>query len=193
MENRGAVRRIPWQALLWIVYPLAILFGLRVTEPRYVAAVLIGVLILRRWRNAAAFLSGMRIVDRLILAGLAALAATVVLTNSELLLRLYPAAVNVGMLVLFGLSLIRPPSMVERFARLAEPDLPEAAIVYTRRVTVVWCAFFVGNGGAAAYTALLASRETWAWYNGFLAYLLMGVLFAGEWAFRHLFVTGNRR
>lgn len=187
------VRRIPWQALLWIVYPLAILFGLRVTEPRYVAAVLIGVLILRRWRNAAAFLSGMRIVDRLILAGLAALAATVILTNSELLLRLYPAAVNVGMLALFGLSLIRPPSMVERFARLAEPDLPEAGIVYTRRVTAVWCVFFVGNGVVAAYTALFASRETWAWYNGFLAYLLMGVLFAGEWVFRHLCVTGRRR
>lgn len=183
--------RVSWKALLWIVYPLAILFGLRVAEPRYVAVVLFGVLILRRWRDAAGFLSGMRTIDRAILACLAALAAAVVLTNSELLLRLYPAAVNAGMLALFGLSLITPPSMVERFARLAEPNLPDAAITYTRRVTGVWCIFFVCNGAVAIHTAFHASRETWAWYNGFLAYVLMGILFGGEWVFRHFFVTSR--
>ena len=116
------------------------------------------------------------------------LAASTAVSNSELLLRLYPAAVNLGMLLLFGASLRFPPSMIERFARLGETDLPPAAIAYTRRVTQIWCAFFVGNGAFAIYTALFASRDDWALYNGLIAYLLMGALFAGEWLFRRYFV-----
>jgi uncharacterized membrane protein len=38
----------------------------------------------------------------------------------------------------------------------------------------------VVNGALAAYTAVFASREAWALYNGVIAYLLMGGLFAGE-------------
>jgi uncharacterized membrane protein len=48
----------------------------------------------------------------------------------------------------------------------------------------VWCGFFILNGCMAAWTAFAASRETWALYNGLISYLLMGVLFAGEWVFR---------
>jgi uncharacterized membrane protein len=51
---------------------------------------------------------------------------------------------------------------------------------YTRTITLVWCAFFALNGALAIYTALLTSREAWALYNGFIAYLLMGALIAGE-------------
>lgn len=172
------------RALSWLVYPLVILFGLRVAEPRYVALVLAAALLLRRGRAAARLLASLSRIDVAVVAGLLSLAAATALTNSELLLRLYPAAVNLGMLALFGLSLAFPPSMVERFARLGEPDLPEAGVRYTRRVTQVWCLFFVGNGAVAAYTALSADRETWALYNGFIAYLLMGALFGGEWLYR---------
>lgn len=176
------------KALSWLAYPLAILFGLQVAEPRYVALALAIGLLLRRSREAARLLSSLSRVDLAVLAGLLLLAGATVVTNSELLLRLYPAAVNLGMLALFGLSLVFPPSMVERFARLGEPDLPDAAIGYTRRVTQVWCAFFVGNGAVALYTALYADRDAWSLYNGFIAYLLMGALFGGEWLVRRFFV-----
>jgi uncharacterized membrane protein len=88
------------------------------------------------------------------------------------------------MLLLFGISLKNPPSMVERFARLREPDLPSAGVIYTRRVTQIWCAFFIANGSLAAYTAMYSSREIWALYNGFIAYLLMGAMFSVEWLVR---------
>jgi uncharacterized membrane protein len=110
----------------------------------------------------------------------ALLGATVVATNSEALLLLYPASISASMLIIFGTTLLRPPTMVERFARLREPDLPEQSVRYTRRVTEAWCIFFVCNGAIAVYTALFASRAAWALYNGFIAYLLMGALFAGE-------------
>jgi len=55
---------------------------------------------------------------------------------------------------------------------------------YTRQVTRIWCAFFAVNALIAAWTALWATREVWALYNGFFAYLAMGALFAGEWILR---------
>ena len=70
--------------------------------------------------------------------------------------------VNASLLVLFAASLLHPPSLIERLARLQQPDLPAAAVAYTRRVTQVWCGFFVLNGSIAAYTALYASAAQWA-------------------------------
>ena len=87
-------------------------------------------------------------------------------------------------LVAFALTLRHGPSMIERFARLVEPVMDEAAIAYTRKVTLVWCAFFALNGLASLYTALYASLALWTLYNGLLAYLLMGLLFAVEYAVR---------
>jgi uncharacterized membrane protein len=177
------------RALSWLLYPFAIFFGLRVAEPRYVALALIAILLLCRRRQAGRLLASLSRIDLAVLGGLLLLAGTAAVTNSELLLRLYPAAVNLGMLLLFGASLLVPPSMVERFARLGEPDLPTAAIGYTRRVTQLWCAFFIANGAVAIYTALFGSRDDWALYNGLIAYLLMGGLFGGEWLYRSLFIT----
>ncbi len=67
---------------------------------------------------------------------------------------------------------------------MREPDLPAATLAYTRRVTQVWCGFFVVNGAIALFTALYASAALWSLYNGFLAYLFMGLLFAGEYFVR---------
>ena len=57
-------------------------------------------------------------------------------------------------------------------------------MAYTRRVTQVWCGFFVVNGLIAVATALWASPAAWALWNGLLSYVAMGVLMAGEWLVR---------
>ena len=177
----------------WLLYPLAILYGLRLGEPRHVALLLVALLVLRHRRGAARLLGSLSRLDHAIAGGLALLALASALGNSELLLRCYPAAVNGGLLLLFAASLRHPPSFVERLARLSDPQLPAAAIAYTRRVTQLWCAFFVANGSVAIYTALYASRDDWALYNGGVAYLLMGALFAGEWLYRRAFITRQAR
>ena len=74
--------------------------------------------------------------------------------------------------------------MIERVARLREPALPTAAVSYTRKVTIAWCVFFLLNGAIALYTALWASLEAWTLYNGFIAYLLIGLMFGVEWLIR---------
>ncbi len=121
--------------------------------------------------------------------GLAGIAA---LGDHALPLKLYPVLVNAALLTVFGLSLVHPPTAIERLARLGDPNLPPEAVRYTRRVTQVWCAFFVLNGGLAAATALWASDALWTLYNGLIAYLLIGLLFAGEWLVRRRVMARDR-
>jgi uncharacterized membrane protein len=92
--------------------------------------------------------------------------------------------VSAVLLGVFGASLWRGPTIVERIARLHEPQLPAAAVAYTRKVTIAWCAFFLANGALSAATALWASEQLWVLYNGLLAYVLIGAFFAIEWLLR---------
>lgn len=92
----------------------------------------------------------------------------------------YPVIVNAALLVVFAYSLVSPPTVVERIARIREPELPPEGVRYTRRVTLAWVVFFAVNGAIALYTALFASLETWTLYNGVIAYVAMGAMFGGE-------------
>ncbi|MFQ2254418.1 DNA gyrase subunit B [Aeromonas sp. DNRA1] len=96
----------------------------------------------------------------------------------------YPLAVSLALLCLFGWSLTRPMSLVERLARLQDPALPPAAIGYTRRVTQVWCGFFVINGALAAFTIWHGDLALWSLYNGLISYALMGSLMGAEYLVR---------
>ena len=102
-------------------------------------------------------------------------------------LKLYPVLVNALLLAVFATSLWRGPPIVERLARLTEPGLPPEGVAYTRRVTEAWCVFFLLNGAAAAATAAWCATEAWALYNGFIAYVLIGAMFGGEWLLRRRF------
>ncbi len=50
----------------------------------------------------------------------------------------------------------------EQLARVSDPDFPEHAVAYTRKVTMVWCATGYwpsnGAGGAAESTAAMADH-----------------------------------
>jgi uncharacterized membrane protein len=175
--------------VLFGLYPLLIFVGLYYLDPRSLGVLLLAALLLRHRAQAARLLSKFSAAQFAALALPLVLGAAVLVTNSETLLRLYPASISASMLLLFGLTLLYPPSMVERFARMQDPELSEARVRYTRRVTEVWCAFFVLNGLAAAWTAVFASREAWALYNGLIAYLLMGALFLAERLFRNRLIA----
>jgi uncharacterized membrane protein len=110
--------------------------------------------------------------------------AAVGLVSADLGVRLYPVAMNLAMLYAFASTLWRPPSMIERFARLMEPDLDAAGVRYTRGVTMVWVGFFVINGSLALWTAVAGSWLAWTVYNGAIAYLLAGLLFGVEYLVR---------
>jgi uncharacterized membrane protein len=165
-------------AVITVLYPVAIWFGQGKVEPRWLALLLL--------LAAAARLPAMQVslAARWSAAAALVLAAGAVWANALLPLKLYPVLVNAALLAAFGFSLASPRSMIERFARLTEPDLPPAAVAYTRVVTQVWCGFFVVNGSIALGTAIWASPAVWSLYNGVIAYVLMGLLFAGEYLVR---------
>ncbi|GAA5215096.1 hypothetical protein GCM10025776_10280 [Corallincola platygyrae] len=119
------------------------------------------------------------------------LAGASALLDSPQMLKFYPVVVNLCMFAVFAYSLYSPPSMIERLARLREPELPNEAIQYTRKVTWIWVAFFVLNGMVALWTATYASMATWTLYNGLIAYFMMGVLLVGEICYRRWVLRVN--
>jgi len=123
---------------------------------------------------------------------LIALAGVVICWNVLLPLKLYPVLVSLVLLIVFSTTLIFPPSMVERFARMSEPDLPLVAVTYTRCVTQIWCVFFVVNGAIALVTAIWATELVWSLYTGVISYVLMGSLFGGEFLYRQRFKRLHR-
>lgn len=105
----------------------------------------------------------------------------------------YPLIVNLGFLLFFFLSLFQEQTVCERIARKLwayqhpQQSFPPEAIRYTRRVTQVWCGFFVLNGLIALLTIGLAHGgdwRAWGWWNGLGSYIAMGVLFALEFLYR---------
>lgn len=96
--------------------------------------------------------------------------------------RLYPAVMAAIALCTFAVSLRRTP-LVEVIARRAGETLDERGIAYCRSVTRFWTAFLSVHLAITVWT-VFSSHEVWAFYNGFVAYILMGCVFAGEWLVR---------
>ena len=179
------------QAVLVLVvtaYPFAVYFGIQYLSLGYLLALLLAVAGLRltfMLGGNAKDSAGGRIGAGALAAILAVLAATSWLRGDSAGLLWYPVFCNLLMLGIFAHSLLfQSQSIIERLARIREPDLPESGVAYTRRVTQVWCGFFLVNGLIAAATVLHGDLDLWTLYNGLLSYLLMGLLLAVEWLVR---------
>lgn len=163
-----------------VLYPLLVYLGISYLGTAWIAALLIAVCILRlcSFRFDTMRQLGPQIL--IVCCGGILLAAASLLLGTPDAMLYYPVLVNAAMFFVFAHSLVYPPTIVERLARLKDGDLPEEAVAYTRRVTVAWVVFFACNGGVALYTALLTPLELWTLYNGIVAYVLMGLMFCGE-------------
>lgn len=169
--------------LMLLAWPFLIWFGLTHNSLHWLLP-LMALLLFLRFRQTRRQAGPLRVVTQVAaVAGIALCVASYLLKTHQLLL-FYPVVVNGVMLAVFGGSLWTSMPIVERLARLREPALPEAAVRYTRRVTQIWCAFFIGNGGIALFTALHGDMALWTAWNGMIAYLLMGALMEGEWLVR---------
>ncbi len=168
--------------LLLICYPGLIYLGFAHFEPKYLTLVVIAALLLSHLAGPSTFsrtFSGV-----LLLAPITAYLIASVVTNEEWVVRLYPAVMSLSLAAVFIGSFWSPPPIIERIARLSEPDFPPEGIRYTRALTAVWALFLLANASVAIWTALLASRETWALYNGVISYACVGLLMAIEYPVR---------
>lgn len=166
-----------------LAWPLLVFFGLAHNGLHWLLPVMALLLLLRLFqvRKQAGPMRG--VLQVVALVGIALCTASALLKTHQLLL-FYPVVVNLVMLAVFGGSLWSAMPIVERLARLREPDLPPAGVRYTRQVTRIWCLFFIVNGSIALFTALHGDMTLWTAWNGAIAYVLMGTLMAGEWLVR---------
>jgi uncharacterized membrane protein len=104
--------------------------------------------------------------------------------DSQVAAKAYPVVISGGLAFLFGASLRRPPSLVERMAELGGETLSPAIRLYCRRVTMVWALWLAINTFIAAALAIFGSLEAWALWTGLLSYLVMGLIFAVEFTLR---------
>lgn len=165
-----------------IIYPFAVYFGRDVLSPIVMATILLCVLACRAWLMGWA----KPMAKLSIWVGLLVFVMTFS-SGSEKGLLWYPVVVNLMMLLFFSYGLFYPPTVIEQFARAHDPHFSEKAVFYTRRVTQVWCVFFIVNAIVAAWTASFSTKAIWALYNGLIAYVLMGTLFVGEWVVRYFY------
>lgn len=107
-------------------------------------------------------------------------------TTPPVLPLLYPVVINLVTAIVFGLSLIYPPTLIERIARRTHPDLDARGVAYTRQVTKIWFSFSLINSIVSLTTVLYGDLQLWALYNGLISYVLMGILFAGEFIVRQI-------
>ncbi len=170
---------------LMAVWPFFVLWAVRQDALSWLlgaTAVMLGI----RW--VLAHLSDRPEVRRgrwLALAGLGLVGLAALLEETQWILW-YPVLVNVSLLTVFAFSLGESQTVVERLARFSFRDrpFPPEAVVYTRKVTKIWCGFFVLNGSIAAATIWWGSLEVWTLWNGCLSYIAIGLLLGGEYLYR---------
>lgn len=169
-------------ALVSVAYPFLVYFGLTRFSPLIVGVFLLGFLtlrvVLKRGQSKNSPVGRIFIFVILIV-------ALLMFVDELLAIKAYPVIVSLSMAAVFGYSLLSPPTIIEKIARLREPDLDSHAISYTRKVTIAWIGFFIVNAAISTWTALFASIEIWTLYNGFISYILIGLMFAVELTVRH--------
>ena len=125
-----------------LTYPLLVYFGYSVVSPVFFLVLglgLVGLRILALRKNTNAKIWTIAFI--FVAIGLCA----VWLVNSHLAVQAYPVLMSLSVACVFGFSLLYPPTIIERIARIKEPNLPPEGVVYTRKVTIVWLIFLILN------------------------------------------------
>lgn len=172
------------RSLLVVGYPAALYLGVTHLDARTLGLVMLGLLVPNlALRLAAAPPEQRRAVLRLPLSLALLVGVGAALGEPRFFLAL-PVLVNLTLLANFAASLREPVSLVERYARMQDPALPDGERDYCRQVTRAWCWFFVANAGVCAVLAVAAPLAWWALYTGVLAYILVGLGFTIEYIVR---------
>ncbi len=164
-----------------LTYPILVYLGLLYFSAMSVGLVAIGLLVLRlAFQPSRSRLGAFAPV----LIAPACVIAALLPFDDVLAVKLYPVVISLSVAAAFGVSVMFPPTVVERIARVMEPKLNERGVRYARAVTLIWVATLVANAAISAWTAAYATLEIWTLYNGFLSYVFMGTVFALEFVNR---------
>lgn len=98
---------------------------------------------------------------------------------------LLPVFIHCALFMLFAATL-RPGRipLISRFAQIEQGELSAELRTYTRRLTVIWCAFFAAMAALALGLAAWAPVDFWFLHTSVTSYLLIAMLFLGEYLYR---------
>lgn len=167
-----------------VLYPLVIYFGIKNDSLRWASLVVLLIvtpaIFLRLRRHSAKQLTAF--------AWLPLLTVTLLgiggLLNRSGLVLATPVIINAVLCTVFSATLRTDMPMIERFARLQDPELSADKVTWCRDWTIAWCLFFVVNATTAGLLALFAPLAWWTLYNSLIAYVLIGLLFGIERTWR---------
>ncbi len=100
--------------------------------------------------------------------------------------KLYPVVVNCFIFLVFFTSSFSKETVIQKFAKLTEPNIKPKALEYTRKLTYYWAIFTFFNFLISLWTVFLP-QKIWSIYNGIISYILVGSFFAIEYFVRKRF------
>lgn len=117
----------------------------------------------------------------------AVLPLLIIPVDPAILLFFPPVIINMLGCIMFALSLRqgREP-VISRIARLERGELPAELGSYTRRLTWIWTVFFALMTLLSVLLAVAAPLVVWSWFANLINYLLVGILFFGEFVYRRI-------
>ena len=80
--------------------------------------------------------------------------------------------------------------LIEQIARVDDPQMPEPLCRYTRRLTAIWCGYFVAAAGCVLWAGI--SSSPFAPYAGALVWPGSVIFFVGERWLRPWFFPGRK-
>ena len=98
-------------------------------------------------------------------------------------LKYYPPICNLFIFCVFFFSLFSKETIIQKIAGACGDKLEKPAFEYTRKITYVWCIFTFINFLISIWT-IFQSDKVWILYNGFISYILVGLLFGIEYVVR---------
>ncbi|WP_414829121.1 hypothetical protein [Alteromonas sp. H39] len=163
-----------------IAYPVVVYLHIDKIAPGWYAGILLLLVVLRV--VASGNINGYK--EWLLPGVVSVFCLLVMLYDSVIMLKFYPVLMNVGMGLMFLVSLTDSQTLIEKFAIAGGKKPPQAAAGYLRTLTLCWGLLLLFNGIIAAYTAWFSSTATWALYNGLISYVLIGSFALIEFGYR---------
>ena len=118
---------------------------------------------------------------------LVALVAAAAASGERVFLLLVPGWVQVALARTFWHSVRDGDSIFERVARTIQPYVPDFIRPYCRRSTLIFASLFLANAVVIAVLALGAPLAYWRAFTGWIVWVAMAALAAGDFVVRKLY------
>ena len=178
-RNPPALSSQPGLLVLWLVlaagYLVASALGFRVAA-MVAVSIMLGALLAASGRIVAGCLAGMALI-----------AACLYFSDSMQFIIYAPPLAAFAFMAFFFYRTLRPGSepLITKVARREHPDLPPDMARYTRALTWSWALCFALLFVVGLLLVPVVALDTWSRVVHGSGYIVPGVLFLGEYAYRH--------